>query len=53
LSYKPTGEGLELKVKRWGENLNINLPADSEIFYGRYKVKSIENSSAFRKFINQ
>lgn len=53
LTYKPTGEGLELKVKRWGENLNINLPADSEIFYGRYKVKSIENSSAFRKFINQ
>jgi predicted metalloprotease with PDZ domain len=53
LSYKPTREGLELKVKRWGENLNINLPADSEIFYGRYKVKSIENSSAFRKFINQ
>ncbi|WP_339903823.1 hypothetical protein [uncultured Cyclobacterium sp.] len=53
LSYEPTEEGLELKVKRWGKNLNINLSADGEIFYGSYKVNSIGNSSAFSQFINQ
>lgn len=53
LSYEVTEEGMKLKVKRWGENLNINLPADGEIFYGSYKVNSIGNSSAFSQFINQ
>ena len=52
LSYELSKEGLKLKVRRWGKNLKINLPAENDLYYGNYKVDYIDDSSAFDMFIH-